>query len=253
MKNSPYGFVVIMLLMLALFMTLPACKKKAGSTPSKGTEASQQTQKSKAPSLDEAQTFLKKWAELQSNKDVSAYLAMYATEFTGIKRTTSGKITNYNFQQWAQDRSKMYEKAKSLSVIAEDVKVTGSDEAIGVTTLEFMQYYTSLKYCDKGRKIMKIKRDGNDLKIINEELLFSQKTVNETVKDKQTVVTGFGDMSESGDSLVFYTQHGEFYIYTAGGTQNMDKADLLDKSMKNKTPVIITAESGLVSEVKAGK
>ena len=147
----------------------------------------------------------------------------------------------------------MYEKAKSLSVVAEDVKVTGTDEATGVTTLEFMQYYTSEKYCDKGRKVIKIKRDGNDLKIIHEELLFSQKTVNETVKDKQTVVTGIGGYSDSGDSLTFYTRHGEFYIYTAGGTQNMDKADLLEKSMKNGTTVIITTENGLVSEVKAGK
>jgi hypothetical protein len=251
MKKNQF-LLITSILLLTMLMIITGCTKNEGTT-SKAAEVPQQVQKSKAPSLDEVQTFLKKWSELQSNKDVSGYLALYATEFTGIKRTTSGKTTNYNFQEWAQDRGKMYEKAKSLSVVAEDVKVTATDETAGVTTFEFMQYYTSEKYCDKGRKVIKIKRDGNDLKIIHEELLFSQKNVNETVKDKQTVVTGIGGYSESGDSLTFYTRHGEFYIYTAGGTQNMDKADLLEKSMKNGTPVVITAESGLVSEVKAGK
>jgi len=115
-----------------------------------------------------------------------------------------------------------------------------------------MQYYTSEKYCDMGRKVIKIKRDGNDLKIINEELIFSQKAVDQTVKDKQTIVTGFGGNDGPGDSIKFYTQHGEFEIFT-GPSQSQERLDLVEKSWKNKTPVIITAEHGMVSEVKAGK
>jgi len=95
------------------------------------------------PSLEQSQGFIKKWADLQSAKDVNGYLALYAPDFKGTKRTASGKITTYNFQQWSQDRRKMYEKAKSLSVVAEDMKVTGSDAAAGITTVEFVQYYTS--------------------------------------------------------------------------------------------------------------
>jgi len=76
-------------------------------------------------------------------------------------------------------------------------------------------------------------------------LLNSQKTTNETVQDRETIVTSIGGYSDSGDSLAFFTQHGAFNIYTAGGSQNMDKVELLTKSMQNKLPILITLKMGL--------
>jgi Tfp pilus assembly protein PilE len=155
---------------------LPFDPRPLGSAKADEAVGNAALQTGKTPTLDETLTFMKKWGELQSNKDVSGYLAMYATDFRGIKRTTSGKTTYYNFQGWAADRTKMYERAKSISVVADEVRVTGTDEAMGVTTAEFVQRYNSDTYCDKGRKVIKIRRDGNELKIVHEELLFSQKT-----------------------------------------------------------------------------
>ena len=67
------------------------------------------------------------------------------------------------------------------------------------------------------------------------------------LKTRVTEIVGY---SETGDSLVFRTTHGEFYMYTAGGEVNMDKAELLDESRKNGTYVLLTASEGLVSDVR---
>lgn len=171
---------IILAVLISLLIATPGCKQKDTLPENKSRVNQYKEQKSKAPSFDEVQAFLKKWSELQSNRDVSGYLALYSTDFTGVKRTASGKTTTYNFQKWAEDRGKMYQKAKSLSVVAEEVKISGTDETTGITTVEFMQYYTSEKYSDKGRKIIKMQREGSDIKIIFEELLFSQQTANES-------------------------------------------------------------------------
>lgn len=157
-------------IMALRFGVLP---QDGNETPPKQSVLTSQSSISPPTTLDEVKTFLEGWSESQSNKDLNKYLTLYSSDFQGIKRTKSGKSTTYNFQQWAKDRSKMYATASNLSVSVADIKITTAEDSTGVITVEFLQAYSSDKYSDRGRKLMRLKRDEGELKIVFEEMLYS--------------------------------------------------------------------------------
>jgi uncharacterized membrane protein YccF (DUF307 family) len=125
-------------------------------------------------SQTEASTFLGKWCSLQSNKTFSQYVELYSQDFQGIKRTKSGKIYNFDYEQWMSDRAKLYKRARYLSVAADNIAVMDFDSNSKLTTVQFTQRYSSDKYSDQGTKLVKLRKSGDgNIKIAFEEMLNS--------------------------------------------------------------------------------
>ncbi len=141
---------------------------------SKSPELSRRTEDSRTIGIDEVKQFLKKWSSYQSNKYINQYLAFYDKSFVGVKRTKTGNTYRYNLEEWTKDRSKMYAKAVNLSIVVDAVTIDNFDNKKNITTISFVQYYSSKSYSDKGKKLMKIIKDYNgNIRILHEELLYS--------------------------------------------------------------------------------
>lgn len=151
-------------------------RNESPSTKTPGNDSLSPATKTESP--EEIQNFLNGWGQLQTSKNINGYLALYASDFRGVKRTVTGKTTSYNYQEWVLDRRQMYQKGENISVTADNVGITNYDNANGVITVEFMQHYNSSSYSDLGRKQMKLRREGISYKIVYEEMLDSQKVEN---------------------------------------------------------------------------
>lgn len=121
--------------------------------------------------------FVNEWVGYQNNKNYSAYINCYSTDFKGIKRTKSGKTTNYNYSEWTEDRIKMYSSAKNLFISTADFEVKQINNTSQAAVVIFMQYYTSAGYSDEGKKMLKIKNENGIYKIYFEELFYSTDTI----------------------------------------------------------------------------
>ncbi len=129
-----------------------------------------------AITVGEAKSFINKWQAYQNNKQISDYLSLYSSDFSGIKRTKSGKTYYLNYSQWVSDRSAMYSKAINLYIGVYDVKVNIENSG-NTAKVSFQQTYSSNQYSDEGIKIVKLKRNSNgELAITNEELIYSTET-----------------------------------------------------------------------------
>jgi succinate dehydrogenase/fumarate reductase cytochrome b subunit len=125
-------------------------------------------------SNSEATAFINNWCSSQSNKNFNEYSKMYAQDFQGIKRTKSGKISNYNITQWLSDRNKMFGRVKYLSVTADNTSISDFESNSNLTSVKFNQRYSSDKYSDQGLKIVKLRKsEDGTIKIAYEEMLTS--------------------------------------------------------------------------------
>lgn len=122
----------------------------------------------------EAATFVSNWCAFQSNRKIGEYANLYAPDFQGIKRTKSGKTYYYNCSEWLRDRSKLYKRARYLSITAENVSVKDFDSGNKLTSVQFTQRYSSDRYNDQGTKLVKLRKsvDGS-IRIAHEEMLNS--------------------------------------------------------------------------------
>ncbi|MDQ3812926.1 MAG: hypothetical protein M3347_03135 [Armatimonadota bacterium] len=111
------------------------------------------------------------WADAQNRLDYPRYAALYADDFTGIKRTRSGRKSNFNLVGWLRDRHRMMKKARGLevSLSARVVSLHGNWAEVS-----FEQYFRTEKYGDRGQKILKVRATLNGPRIFYEELLSSQ-------------------------------------------------------------------------------
>jgi len=174
--SKSLGIVLISLLMISCEKEYTGSAIEDTKTESKTEQQTQETQINEQLSLNEINNFINEWCSYQSNNNIQGYLNCYSREFTGVKRTNSGKEYIYDYSKWAEDRSKMYQSAEDLSLSSSDLFIKAFSEKDGLTIIEFEQYYISRKYSDRGTKIMKLKKDkSGEIKIYFEELLNSQK------------------------------------------------------------------------------
>ena len=147
-------------------MTTPSSNAPAPGIPSSNTK----------PTISEpdVHAVLGRWQKAQRERDFAAYAQCYAEDFTGIKRTLSGRAYRYNRDGWLADRRQMMSRAGWLKVDAENISVSlgpGQDEA----TAEFTQYYRSDRYSDRGPKVMRFHKIGAAALIVYEELKWSSR------------------------------------------------------------------------------
>jgi len=124
----------------------------------------------------EALTLLDAWVKAQNAGDQAAYFAMYEPKhFKGVKRTSNGKATRFDFSGWKTDRGRMF--AHHPAVAAESAEVTTWLESAanlkhGVSVIRFTQRWKTEKYADHGIKVLHVWRGPDGAQhIIYEDLL----------------------------------------------------------------------------------
>ena len=176
------------LLLYALLGGLGACRSKPQATerpapssssvvsqpsPSTSTSASASAA-SKPSSVAEAQAraFVERWAETQNTHDFSAYSALYAERFTGVKRVGS-YTKRFDRRGWLKDRQPMLREGVSVSVSNLQIAV-----APGATRAIFTQDFSAPGFHDSGSKELFLTPLGSGLVVSREEMRGSRVTLN---------------------------------------------------------------------------
>ena len=176
-KNNPILYFAIFAIVVVIGVLIFVLNRDDGSTDQKIVVENKTQTKSENKVISkitesEINSFVRNWADAQSNKRISDYTSMYDASFYGIKRTKSGKTYNLGYSEWISDRTGMYNKARDLSVTYSELntKITSDNTA----EVSFRQFYSSAQYSDEGHKILRLKKDSNgSIKITFEELIYS--------------------------------------------------------------------------------
>jgi hypothetical protein len=143
--------------------------KNQEETEKPKTETTQKTapktEKTFPITRQEAEDLVTKWENAQMNGNWNDYKSLYAPQFTGIKRTSSGKVSQMNQKQWLNDRQKMWKNILGVSVAKLNITIDGN-----TAIADFEQDFQSKNYGDRGQKILKIQKFSDGVKIIREEM-----------------------------------------------------------------------------------
>lgn len=115
----------------------------------------------------EVRALLQAWLDAQNRGDLTAYLALYAERFVGVKRVHL-RTRRYDRKGWAEDRGRMFQR--KMTVEAKDVTVAAHSRS---AILAFHQTWASGDFKDAGPKQLVVVREGKALRIAREELLAS--------------------------------------------------------------------------------
>jgi len=100
----------------------------------------------------------RQWAQAWSNKDTAGYLSHYHSKFKpsrGLSRSA-----------WERQRKQRIAKPRFIEIEVLDPEITAISE--NEAKIEFLQTYRSNTYSDESKKYLRMKREGNDWKIIRE-------------------------------------------------------------------------------------
>lgn len=114
-----------------------------------------------------ANALLSRWAEAQNGGDFSAYEALYADKFMGIKRT-GAQAFRFDRAGWMQDRKRMF--GKPMMVEFSGMRTVRAGET---AVLRFEQRWTSGNFQDVGLKQLVLISTPAGLRIAREEMLSS--------------------------------------------------------------------------------
>lgn len=115
--------------------------------------------------------FVEAWARAQNTGDFAAYSGAYSGDFRGVRRSRGSQDKTFEREGWLQDRRRMFNKAQKVQV--EGLKVAPA-EASGVFRATFEQRWQSPTYADRGDKVLELKREAGQWKILREEMLSSE-------------------------------------------------------------------------------
>jgi Tfp pilus assembly protein PilF/ketosteroid isomerase-like protein len=136
-----------------------ATASKPGGVATAGATAKPAAAPASSPSPGNAdiEAAVRAWAAAWSKRDMAAYYAAYAPEFSG--QATSRKA-------WEQDRRDRIASRKQIKVEVSDLKITvNGDQA----TAKFRQAYSSDALSTTGRKTLQLVRSANGRWMIKQE------------------------------------------------------------------------------------
>lgn len=187
--NPALMYIIIALLALlvgggAVALILNTRDKERASTPTPAPTSTQTPQLSRerantpdntsenraglTMTTDAVNKLLARWEKAQDTQNFAAYESCYDYSFKGVLRTTSGRIKNYTYNEWMQDRRRMISQSGGINVDAKSINIVRLDG--DTATVEFDQYYYTPSYSDHGPKVMKIRATPDGEKIVYEEL-----------------------------------------------------------------------------------
>lgn len=140
-------------------------------------------------SEQEVLNFLKEWLAAQNSGSYSSYAAMYAKDFTGIKRA-GASTSKLDRDAWLKDRKKMFNKKMVVEAIKPEIKII--DEK---ATIKFEQKWESGTYKDTGDKLIELIFENSMLKVYREEMINSRKlnSINSTINFNNSKITSIKD------------------------------------------------------------
>jgi ketosteroid isomerase-like protein len=115
----------------------------------------------------EVRALVDAWLAAQNRGDFAAYDKLYATRFTGVRRSGTRSVS-LDRKGWMADRARMF--AKPMKVSASDLAVAATPASARVT---LMQEWESGSYHDRGPKQLVVVREAGQAKIAREEMLGS--------------------------------------------------------------------------------
>ncbi len=100
--------------------------------------------------------FINKWKQAWENKDIEGYLQCYASNFSfrGMDR-----------KAWANYKKGLFKRYHQIKITLSDFKQRQKHDCIEVT---FKQHFVTDKYSDVGLKILLLKKESGEWKIVKE-------------------------------------------------------------------------------------
>jgi murein L,D-transpeptidase YafK len=143
-----------------------------------------------AQSTDEVAKWLEQWRAAWQSKNMDAYISAYSSEF---------KSQHMNRDQWRKFKEKLNADYQTITVKLSKPAILRDRDRIVV---RFLQEYTSDQHADFGEKVLFVKREGKDLKIVgenwNEETSdTAHEEIQATMAAAASVNTGPGSDSKS--------------------------------------------------------
>jgi hypothetical protein len=145
----------------------PALKQEQSNVSEEAKVKSNENTPPLTITSDAVYKLLARWENAQDTQNFTAYESCYGYSFKGVLRTTSERVKVYSFNEWMKDRRRMVLQPGGLNVDAKNVRIQIDGDT---ATVEFDQYYRTIKYSDWGPKVMKVKATPDGEKIVYEEL-----------------------------------------------------------------------------------
>lgn len=160
----------------ALLIAACACgpSGESAEAPRPSTEARRPPSTPEAPAAAapradateaEARALVDRWVRSQNAGDFDTYAQLYASRFTGVKRTPERTVA-FDRPGWMRDRRRMF--ARPMSVSVSDLVVHPTSSTVDV---RFVQRWSSGSYADEGQKRLSLTREAGQLRIATEEML----------------------------------------------------------------------------------
>ena len=115
----------------------------------------------------DARSLVGEWLAAQNQGDYARYAALYASRFTGVRRTGE-KTRAFDHAGWLEDRKRMF--AKPMQVKAGGLQITRMGPS---AVVRFDQEWSTASYRDAGPKQLVLVRQPEGVRIAREELLSS--------------------------------------------------------------------------------
>ena len=128
---------------------------------------------------DDARAVVDRWLAAQNAGDLAAYEALFASRFTGVRRS-GPRTVRFDRAGWLRDRKRMF--AKPMAVDVTDVSVHASGTAALVS---FTQAFAQGTFRDSGPKQLVIVREAGALKIASEQMLQSRVLSSPVARDER--------------------------------------------------------------------
>lgn len=180
MKKRPLGICLFICALTAMTVTACDCEKSshrerrlAAESAATATGADPEaTATPPAHPVDaipeaEASEVLSQWLTAQNSGNFAAYSSLYASRFSGIKRTQT-RTSAYDRAGWMRDRQRMFRQPMTVTASNVHVQTTSANADIA-----FTQLWSSAGYSDEGPKRISLVRENGALRIATEEMLAS--------------------------------------------------------------------------------
>lgn len=116
---------------------------------------------------DDVRAFLARWLNAQNDGNFDLYASLFATEFTGVRRSGPTK-EHFDRTGWLKDRKRMFRKQMFVSADAVEIDVQPT-----YAQIVFTQEWASGTYKDTGKKQLVVIRDRDDWLIAREDMISS--------------------------------------------------------------------------------
>jgi hypothetical protein len=123
----------------------------------------------------EARALVAAWLDAQNRGDFSAYQALYAARFEGIKRVGE-RASRFDRAGWLKDRERMFQAPRSGGALHVELAELSLQTALSTARARFVQSFSKGTFSDRGPKELLLVREDDQLRIAREELLSSELT-----------------------------------------------------------------------------